>query len=96
LHACMHHSSLPHRVTLNHRVQIVIQNACTRHPTYTPPHTHTHTLVKQMLTSCGCDVAQEVANTLWAVASLEHNPGVALLDAASVQILRRLDHFSPQ
>jgi hypothetical protein len=41
-------------------------------------------------------MAQEVANTLWAVATLEHNPGVALLDAAAVQILRRLDQFSPQ
>jgi hypothetical protein len=39
---------------------------------------------------------QEVANTLWAVATLGHNPGATLLDAASVQILRRIDQFSPQ
>lgn len=42
-----------------------------------------------------CACLQEVANTLWAVATLDHNPGAALLDAAAVQILRRIEQFAP-
>lgn len=48
----------------------------------------------------GCEgevgALQEIANTLWALAMLDHNPGAAVLDAAAVQILRRIDQFSPQ
>ena len=40
--------------------------------------------------------SQEIANSLWAVATLEHHPGVQLLDAAALQIARRIEQFSPQ
>ena len=40
--------------------------------------------------------AQEIANTLWAFATLEHNPGSGMLDAAAAQIARRIEQFSPQ
>lgn len=40
--------------------------------------------------------SQEIANTLWAFATLEHNPGSGMLDAAAVQIARRIEQFSPQ
>ena len=40
--------------------------------------------------------SQELANTLWALATLEHYPGAAMLDAAAVQIARRIEQFSPQ
>lgn len=40
--------------------------------------------------------SQEVANTLWALATLEHHPGTAFLDAAAVQIARRMEQFTPQ
>ncbi len=39
---------------------------------------------------------QEIANTLWAFATLEHNPGSGMLDAAAAQIARRIEQFSPQ
>lgn len=38
---------------------------------------------------------QELGNTLWAFAVLEHHPGAPLLDAAAAHILRRLEHFGP-
>lgn len=38
---------------------------------------------------------QELGNTLWAAAVLEHHPGAPLLDAAAAHILRRLEHFGP-
>lgn len=40
--------------------------------------------------------SQEIANTLWALSVLEHHPGSMLLDAAAVQIVRRVEEFSPQ
>jgi len=40
--------------------------------------------------------AQEIANSLWAFATLEHHTGAQLLDAAAVQIARRIEQFSPQ
>ena len=40
--------------------------------------------------------SQEVANSLWALATLEHHPGVQLLDASAIQIARRMEQFSPQ
>ena len=40
--------------------------------------------------------SQEIANTLWAFATLEQNPGAGTLDAAALQISRRIEQFSPQ
>ena len=40
--------------------------------------------------------SQEIANTLWAFATLEQNPGSGMLDAAAMQIARRIEQFSPQ
>ena len=40
--------------------------------------------------------AQEIANSLWAFATLEHHTGAQLLDASAVQIARRIEQFSPQ
>lgn len=40
--------------------------------------------------------SQEIANTLWAFATLEQNPGAGMLDAAALQISRRIEQFSPQ
>ena len=50
----------------------------------------------QSLSSSGRSLpSQEVGNTLWAFAVLEHHPGAPLLDAAAAHILRRLEHFGP-
>lgn len=40
--------------------------------------------------------SQEVANTLWAVAALDHFPGPEMLNAAATQFAKRLEHFTPQ
>ena len=45
---------------------------------------------------CARRAAQEIANSLWAFATLEHHTGAQLLDASAVQIARRIEQFSPQ
>ena len=39
---------------------------------------------------------QEIANTLWAFATLGHDPGAVLLDAAAAQMVDNIAHFRPQ
>ena len=43
-----------------------------------------------------CVVWQDISNTLWAFATLRHNPGRELLDAASGPALQMFNKFKPQ
>ena len=40
--------------------------------------------------------SQEVANTLWAMATLNHYPGQEMLNATALQFAKRLEQSSPQ
>lgn len=40
--------------------------------------------------------ARNLANALWGLAKLQHNPGQALLQALTNEVLKKLDQFIPQ